>query len=174
MKKDEKKIGLTPETAAPETPAEEKQETFQERMPSAKRTALLRYMTVMFAAAFFLVLMSFVFQMKSHNTTVSELSQSSASALSRAQQLQEENRELQRDLTEARKYVEMAREEGENDVENTKAAYDALMLVLSTEKPKDGDVEYSKAVETVKNFENYLSEVAAALFQEAMGESDGE
>lgn len=166
MMNEEKNTEMTPEEPA--------QEVFQERVPSNKRTALLRYMTVMFAAAFVLVLMSFLFQLKSHNTTVSEMAQTSASALSRAEELQEENRTLQTALEETKKYVQIAREEGENDVKNTVAAYDALYLVLMTENPRDGDVEYSKAVETVKNFESYLSEEAAALFHEAVGQTDGE
>lgn len=160
MSMDEKKPDLTPETP----------ESFQERVPSKKRTALLRYMTVMFAAAFVLVLLSFLFQMKSHNTTISEMTQTSASALSKAERLQEENRTLQTALTETAKYVEKAREAGENNVENTKSAYDALLLVLQTEKPKDGDVEYSKAVETVKNLQEYLSDEAVARFEEVLAE----
>ena len=168
MNHDEMNKEKTPET--PEVAEAPAPETFQERVPSKKRTALLRYMTVMFAAAFLLVLMSFVFQMKSHNTTISQMTQTSASALSRAEQLQEDNRELQRELSIAREYVELAREEGEGDVENTKAAYDALLTVLSTEEPKDGDVEYSKAVETVKNLQEYLSDETVALFEEVMAQ----
>ena len=165
MMNEEKNPELTPETEPVQA-----EEVFQERVPSQKRTALLRYMTVMFAAAFILVLMSFLLQMKSHNTTISEMTQTSASALSKAERLQEENRTLQTALTETRKYVEIAREEGEEDVSNTKTAYDALLKVLSTEKPRDGDVEYSKAVETVKNLRKYLSDEAVALFEEVMAE----
>ena len=143
-------------------------ETFQSRLPGAKRTALLRYMAVMFAAAFLLVLLSMIFQMRSHNTTISQLNQSSASALAKAEQLQEDNRQLQKDLSIARQYVAAAREEGERDVEDTKTAYDALLLVLGTDEPQDGDVEYSKAVETVKNMKNFLSDEAYALFEETL------
>lgn len=143
-------------------------ETFQSRLPGAKRTALLRYMAVMFAAAFLLVLLSMIFQMRSHNTTISQLNQSSASALAKAEQLQEDNRKLQKDLSTARQYVAAAREEGERDVEDTRTAYDALLQVLGTEKPKDGDVEYSKAVETVINMKEFLSDEAYALFEETL------
>ena len=140
-------------------------ETFQSKIPGKKRTALLRYMAVMFAAAFLLVLVSFVSQTHRSNTTISDLSQSASGALARAQQLQEDNRELQEDLSKALGYVEEAREEGEANVENTRTAYDALLTVLTTEDPQDGDVEYAKAVETVENMKEYLSDDAYAVFK---------
>lgn len=155
----------------PENKPEEKApEAFQSRLPSAKRTALLRYMAVMFAAAFLLVLLSLILQMRSHNTTISQLNQSSASALAKAEQLQEENRKLQEQLSEARRYVGLAREEGEEDVANTATAYDALLKVLTTTEHQEGDVEYSKAVETVKNLKKYLSDEAVTLFDETLAQ----
>ena len=157
MMSEEKNPQMTPES-------EQTAEIFQERVPSKKRTALLRYMTVMFAAAFVLVLMSFLLEAKNHDNTATQYN----SVLGKAEKLQEENRELQRELTAARKYVELAREEGEENVANTQTAYEALMKVLTTEKPKDGDVEYSKAVETVKNLQEFLSDEAVTLFEETM------
>ena len=154
----------------PEQETQQPQETFQSKLPNKKRTALLRYMAVMFAAAFVLVLFSFVSQMRSTNTTISDLSKSHAGAMANAMRLQEEVLQLENDLTTARGYVEAAREEGEANVANTKTAYDALLLVLSTEEPKDGDVEYSKAVETVKNMKAYLSDRAYSLFEATLAE----
>ena len=171
MSNEEKKLDLTPEsgeeTAAPaENTPEQAPETFQERVPSKKRTALLRYMTVMFAAAFVLVLMSFLLEAKKHDNTAVKYN----SVVSKAEKLQEDNRTLTEDLSSAREYVEIAREEGEEDVANTKTAYDALVKVLTTEEPKDGDVEYSKAVETVNNLQEYLSEDAVKLFEDTMAQ----
>lgn len=175
MSNEEKKLDLTPESgeetatvaeSTPEQAPEKAPETFQERVPSKKRTALLRYMTVMFAAAFVLVLMSFLLEAKKHDNTAVKYN----SVVSKAEKLQEENRTLTEDLTSAREYVKLAREEGEKDVANTKTAYDALMKVLTTEEPKDGDVEYSKAVETVNNLQKYLSEDAVNLFEETMAQ----
>ena len=74
--------------------AGEKQEVFQLRVSESKRTALLRYLIIMFAVAFVLVLMSMVLQVRSSNATVSELHQSSTSAMAKAQQLQDNNRAL--------------------------------------------------------------------------------
>ena len=73
---------------------EQSQETFQVPVPEGKRTALLRYLIIMFAVAFVLVLMSMVLQVRSSNATVSQLHQSSTSALTRAQKLQDDNRAL--------------------------------------------------------------------------------
>lgn len=165
---------VSPEAAGAGTGKEKTDapETFQSKLPSKKRTALLRYMAVMFAAAFLLVLFSFVMQMRSSNTTISHLSASSASALARAEQLQEENRQLTEDLTTARGYVEAAREEGEAEAANVGTAYDALLKVLSTEEPKDGDVEYAKAVETVRNMKEYLSDDAYVLFEKTLAQRE--
>ena len=102
------------------------------------------------------------------NATISSLSASAAGSLAKAEQLQEENRQLQEDLTTTRSYVTAAREEGQANVDNTKTAYDALLLVLTTEEPEEGDVAYSKAVETVKNMKAYLSEDAYAIFEETL------
>jgi len=90
------------ETAV-EKPVEQSPETFQTHMPDSKRTALLRYMIIMFAVAFVLVLMSMVLQTRSSNSTISELHQSSTSALTKAKQLQDTNRDLQDQIRQLNK-----------------------------------------------------------------------
>lgn len=65
-----------------------------------RRTALLRYMAVLFSVAFLLVLGSLVVQMHKSQATISELNATSSSALSNAEQLQEQNRALQDDKRE--------------------------------------------------------------------------
>ena len=84
---DEKKTPQ-PEQAAPETgkPLSEK-----------RKSALLRYMAVLFCAAFILVLVSLILQMHSSEAKISELNAASTSALSNAEALQNENRALQDD-----------------------------------------------------------------------------
>ena len=84
---DEKKTPQ-PEQAAPETgkPLSEK-----------RKSALLRYMAVLFCAAFILVLISLILQMHSSEAKISELNAASTSALSNAEALQNENRALQDD-----------------------------------------------------------------------------
>ncbi len=65
-----------------------------------RRTALLRYMAILFSVAFLLVLGSLVVQMHKSQATISELNATSSSALSNAEQLQEQNRALQDDKRE--------------------------------------------------------------------------
>ena len=59
-----------------------------------RRTALLRYMAILFGVAFLLVLLSFLIQMRDSRETISDLHQSNASALQNAGKLQEENQAL--------------------------------------------------------------------------------
>ena len=158
-----KKENMPEEQVTEQTaPKEEKQETFQSRIPTKKRTALLRYMAVLFVAAFLLVLLSFVTQLRSSNRV-------SASALARAEQLQEDNRELIKKASEATRYITVAREEGEQNLAKAQTAYDALMVVLYTE-PEEGDVAYATAEQTVMDLKEYLSEEAQARFDEHMAQ----
>ena len=60
-----------------------------------RKAALLRYMTILFSAAFVLVLISLILQMHSSEAKISELNAASTSALSNAEALQAENRSLQ-------------------------------------------------------------------------------
>ena len=82
---DEKKTPQ-PEQAAPETgkPLSEK-----------RKSALLRYMAVLFCAAFILVLISLILQTHSSKAKISELNAASTSALANAEARQNENRALQ-------------------------------------------------------------------------------
>ena len=59
-----------------------------------KRTALLRYMAILFGVAFLLVLLTFLIQLRDSKQTISELNKSNASALQNAGKLQDENQAL--------------------------------------------------------------------------------
>ncbi len=188
--------------AATKMPAEQVPETFQTRMPDSKRTALLRYMIIMFAVAFVLVLMSMVLQTRSSNSTISELHQSSTSALTKAKQLQDTNRDLQdqirelnknidahndrltvvsgeltaakaaletvnNDLTTTKAQLEAAwkkNEELTQEKENQKAVYAALAVVLMGPSG-EGDVEYSRALETVDKLKQHLDPAVVSLYE---------
>ncbi len=65
-----------------------------------KKSALLRYVAIMFAVAFVLVLFSLLSQMRNSMSTISQLNQSSNSALQKAEQLQEHNLQLELDNQE--------------------------------------------------------------------------
>ena len=64
-------------------------------LSDARKAALLRYMAILFAVAFLLVLLSLILQTHSSKSTISELSAASTSALDNAVKLQEQNRTLQ-------------------------------------------------------------------------------
>ena len=65
-------------------------------MEEKRKQSLLRYIAIMFVVAFVLVLISLVGQTRS----IGKLSQSSASALQRAEELQNTNRELTEQIRE--------------------------------------------------------------------------
>ncbi|MGM9640452.1 MAG: hypothetical protein ACI3V3_03715 [Faecousia sp.] len=67
-----------------------------ERTPSqtSRNNALLRYISVLFCAVFLLVALSFLRQLRNSQETISQLNQNASSALSKAEQLQDENRAL--------------------------------------------------------------------------------
>ncbi len=59
-----------------------------------RKNALMRYMAVLFGVAFFLVVLTYLIQLRDTNQTISQLSTNNASALQNAESLQEENRSL--------------------------------------------------------------------------------
>ena len=71
----------------------------KEKELAAKRNAFLRYMTIIFAVAFLLVLISLVLQAHTAKAALSDLKESNSSALSNAavnaELLQDENRKRQ-------------------------------------------------------------------------------
>ena len=75
-----------------ETTVEQPAATEPVRAPISdeKRTALLRYMAILFGVAFLLVLLTFLIQLRDSKQTISELNKSNASALQNAGKLQDE------------------------------------------------------------------------------------
>ncbi len=70
-----------------------------------KKNALLRYMAILFGLAFLLVLLSFLIQMRDSRETISDLSQSNASALQNAGKLQDDNMSLLLENEELRERI---------------------------------------------------------------------
>ena len=78
-----------PETEAPEGPDMEALPEAEDSAPTKRsKNSLLVYVTIMFAAAFLMVLLSFFVQQRSSSETISTLSQTSATAMGRAQELE--------------------------------------------------------------------------------------
>ena len=144
---------------------ENEPEKFQSPVPSQKRTALLRYIEVLFAAAFMLVILSLLFQLRDSNLTISQVAQSSATTLAKADSLQENNRELREQLAEAQNAAAELQERRlalEEENRTLRNAYDALLVVLTS---KTRDSNYSEAVATVRAYRAYYSDAEWALFE---------
>ena len=149
-------------------------------MSEQKRTALLRYMMILFAVAFLLVLLSYLIQVFNSQSTISQLNATSASALQNAERLQDTNRELteenQRLLDEidalneqskAQKQAaeadrETARDEGRAEGEaagrqtglaEAQTAYDLLLKAMTAAD----EAERAKAIEALEALRPTLS-----------------
>ena len=170
----------------------EQQNAPQDKQPAplseARKTALLRYMAVLFAVAFLLVLLSLILQAHSSKATISELTQTSSSALSNVEQLQAQNRDLQDEkqtLTQEKSELEAQvedlqkqldeKEESaeklklELDLAHTKEAYEALLVAKNCEM-HEGNVPFSKAMDTLADLEQYLGTEARAEYEKLLAE----
>ena len=177
---DEKKTPQ-PEQAAPETgkPLSEK-----------RKSALLRYMAVLFCAAFILVLISLILQTHSSKAKISELNAASTSALSNAEALQnekialeKENEELQAKLDELTQKLDEASQAEENtqaaenemikslrtELDRTKEAYEALLEAKACET-REGNVTFSRAMQTLERLKDYLGQTALEEYKALGGE----
>ena len=172
------KTAPIPEQAPQAAPPEDKR---QAPLSSAKKTALLRYMAILFAVAFLLVLASLILQKSSSQEQIGALSESNASALTKAEQLQAQNRELQdavtdlqtrlddaqAQLTEQADALDALREEYdalEREADAVQDAYAALITALQC-KTHEGNVTYSKAMDAVARNKKYLSDDALAAYE---------
>lgn len=107
-----------------ETTVEQPAATEPVRVPISdeKRTALLRYMAILFGVAFLLVLLTFLIQLRDSKQTISELNKSNASALQNAGKLQDENQAL----STANATLEGQVEDLESQVEDLEKSKDRL------------------------------------------------
>lgn len=170
----------------PQTPPE------GQPLSESRKSALLRYMTILFCAAFVLVLISLILQMHSSEAKISELNAASTSALSNAEALQTENRTLQdekialeeenealqeqinalqEDLQAANQETETA-QKNENEMtqalrtelERTKEAYEALLEAKNCET-REGNVSFSRAMQTLERLKDYLGPTALKEYE---------
>ena len=171
-------VEQTPDTAQQPAPPEDKR---QQPLSNAKKTALLRYMTVLFAVAFLLVLASLILQKNSSQELIGALNESNASAITRAEQLQTQNRDLQDEVTSLKRELEdvqsqlddqtdaldALRDEYdalEREADAVQDAYSALITALQC-KTHEGNVTYSKAMGAVERNKQYLSDDAKAAYE---------
>ena len=133
-------------------------------LDETRKSALLRYVAILFAVAFVLVLLSMLGQMRDSKSTISELSQSSSSAIQRAEQLQEENLELTQDKKFLQQQVEQltedaeaAAEEQEALTETVKAAEEQQALILEAYEAVLAAME-SGETENLEQYKEILGE----------------
>ena len=164
-------------------------------LSDARKAALLRYMAILFAVAFLLVLLSLILQTHSSKSTISELSAASTSAMDNAVKLQEQNRQLQEEnlslesqveqlqqsldeekalneqLLEASKDEEQDEQEAlkksEQELAHTRLAYEALITAMRCDT-HEGNVTFSRAMETLERYKEFLSENALAEYQKLL------
>ena len=166
------------------TPAEQPQPPAP--LSDARKAALLRYMAILFAVAFLLVLLSLILQTHSSKSTISELRAASTSAL------QEQNRALQEETQERNDVLDAVQikldeetalndqllqatqdeqsdakqelRDKEQELDHTRLAYEALLTAMNCDT-HEGNVTFSRAMETVARYQECLSENALAEFE---------
>ena len=166
--------------------------TDPEKDLAQKRNAFLRYMAIIFAVAFLLVLLSMILQAHAAKTAMSDLKESNSSALTNAaanaELLQDENRRLQeeadalkQELADAQKAADTQTErisaleqelealraqssEAAETGDGVREAYDALLTALRC-TTHEGNITFSKAMSTVERNREYLSKEALAIYE---------
>ncbi len=123
------------------------------KLDERRKTALLRYIAILFAVAFLLVLVSLLGQMRDSQNTISQLNQSSTSALQRAEQLQDRNRQLEEELARLQG-LETELEEAQR----TAAAYEQLLLTMELVNPgaMEGNVAAEQALDALEQMKDHL------------------
>ncbi|MGN0979668.1 MAG: hypothetical protein ACI4PT_04985 [Candidatus Avoscillospira sp.] len=162
--------------------------TEKSSLDEKRKTALLRYITILFAVAFLFVLFSMLQQSRDSRAAISELNQSSASALQKAEQLQDTNRQLQEDNEALQTQVEALtaqvealeqeladqpvldddiagaimrlQQEVQTAKGKTQEAYELLLQAMELYTPgsQEGNVAFSKAMDNLENLKDYLGE----------------
>ena len=151
---------------APAAPADGPEAAEKPGLSARKRTALLRYMAVLFGVAFLLVLLSFLIQIRDSRETISDLNQSQSSALQRAQQLQAQNESLTEDNNNLRAQLSAAEAEARDQADRITALEELLT------QAEDGSAEsfelYNQELHKRLNYE--LLFVAADYYAQGQWE----
>ena len=176
-------------------PVEQKDAAQTEQELAKKRNAFLRYMTIVFAVAFLLVLISLVLQMHTAKTAMSDLKESNSSALTNAavnaELLQDDNRKLQEEvdtlkeqlsaaeqklseqsdsIAELEAELEQARDSDSELAAEQRAREETVqaydaLLTALRCTTHEGNVTFSKAIGTVEKYKDRLSETALAVYE---------
>lgn len=128
-----------------------------EKLDETRKSAVLRYIAVLFAVAFLLVLISLLGQMRDSSNTISQLSESSTSAFQKAEQLQDRNRELEEQLAALKEEQEALEQELEAQ-QKAPAAYEQLLLTMELVTPNamEGNVAAEQALDNLEQMKDHL------------------
>ncbi len=140
-------------------------------LDETRKSALLRYVAILFAVAFVLVLLSMLGQMRDSKTAITELSQSSSSAIAKAEQLQEENLELTQDkkflqqqVEQLTADVEALQQEWEEQNKELEAAEEQQAKVLEAYEALLAAMESGKT-ENLEQFKEILGENGTKAYE---------
>ena len=141
-----------------------------DKLPKSKRTALVRYLAILFAFAFAIVLLSMFLQYRRNaSKQISDLTSMSNSAVANASQLQEENRALEETVAEMEQNGIKMQEEHQKELADQQLVYDALVRLLSDPEKSDEpeyreDPKIAGDLKTVQDGLDKLSESAKEAF----------
>ena len=148
------------------TPAEQPQPPAP--LSDARKAALLRYMAILFAVAFLLVLLSLSLQLQEQNRALQEEKQQLKDELDAVQKKLDEETALNDQLLQATQDEQSdAKQElrdKEQELDHTRLAYEALLTAMNCDT-HEGNVTFSRAMETVARYQECLSENALAEFE---------
>ncbi len=132
----------------------------EEKLDEKRKSAVLRYIAVLFAVAFLLVLFSLLGQMRNNLNTITALNESSTSALQKAEQLQDRNRELEQQLAEMETLLEEKEglEQQLTQLQKTPNAYEQLLLAMELVTPgaMEGNVAAEQALDNLEQMKDHL------------------
>ena len=130
-----------------------------------RKNAMLRYIGIMFVVAFVFVLVSMLGELRSSEATITELNASSTSAIQKAEQLQDNNRQLEKDNS----YLTGRIEELEKQIEDLE-----FELALMEEEAEKNREHFSDALATMDQAQQQTNNVKTAyeLLIEAQNAED--
>jgi len=114
-------------------------------LEESKKLSALRYLAILFAVAFVLVLVSMLAQFRNSSAAIHELTQSGISALQNAEVLQQNNRAL------------------EEELDNTRRAYELLLIASQT-----GRYKLEEALEPLEDYVQYLDREGLEVYESLM------
>ena len=118
-----------------------------------RKNAMLRYIGIMFVVAFLFVLISMLSELRTSEATISQLNQSSTSAIQKAEQLQDHNRQLETDNA----YLTGRIEELEKQIGDLE-----LELALSEEQMEESRQNLSGALTAMDHAQQQTGSVKTA------------